>query len=152
MKKKVAVLGATGSIGKSTLDVLRHGAGRFEPVLFSARGNTEELIRLKNEFPGALTALANKAGAKPGGGIDFLGKQGLLDAIAAAKPDITVNGISGAAGLEPSIAAIETGSDLALANKESMVMAGPLILALAKEKNVSLIPVDSEHNAVSRLI
>ena len=137
MKKRVSVLGATGSIGRSTLDILRRQRDRFEPVLFTANKNAAELQKLKNEFPAALTALA---------------KEGLLDAIAAARADITVNGISGAAGLEPSAAAINAGSDLALANKETIVMAGPIILAMAKEKKVRVIPVDSEHSAVSKLL
>ena len=151
MKKKVAVLGATGSIGKSTLDVLRKGKERFEPVFFSAHSNGEELLLLKKEFPGVLTALSDNK-AEKGPGIDFTGKQGLLDAIAAAKADITVNGISGAEGLEPSIAVLNAGSDLALANKETVVMAGHIIFALAGKKNVRVIPVDSEHSAIFKLI
>ena len=157
MKKKVAVLGATGSIGKSTLDILRNGRDSFEPVLFSAGKNLNALIQLKKEFPGAITALADESpsardnGTKPSG-IDFIGREQLLDAIAAAKADITVNGIAGAAGLEPSAAAIKAGSDLALANKETIVMAGRLIFDLAAEKNVNIIPVDSEHSAVFKLI
>jgi len=83
---------------------------------------------------------------------DFSGRDGLLNAIAEAKADITVNGISGAAGLEPSATAIKAGSDLALANKETIVMAGRIIFALAKEKNVRIIPVDSEHSAIFKLI
>ena len=155
MKKRVAVLGATGSIGRQTLDVLRNLKDQFEPVLFAANRKSGELLELKNEFPGALIALAlgEAADCKSGSGrIDFFGKQGLLNAIAAARPDITVNGITGAAGLEPSIAAIEAGSDLALANKESVVMAGHLIFALARKKNVRIIPVDSEHTAILKLL
>ena len=153
--QKVAVLGATGSIGKSTLDILRNERERFKPVLFSAHKNREELVKLKNEFPGAITALAghdpdaeNSLDSK----IDFFGRQGLLDAITSAGADISVNGISGAAGLEPSLAVLNAGSDLALANKETVVMAGSLIFALAREKNLNIIPVDSEHSAVFKLI
>ena len=141
MKKRVAVLGATGSIGRSTLDILRKQRDRFEPVLFTAGKNTKELLKLKDEFPGALTALASESGP-----------EGILDAIAAARADITVNGISGAAGLEPSAAVINAGSDLALANKETIVMAGPIILNMASEKKTRIIPVDSEHSALSKLL
>ncbi|MCL2233585.1 MAG: 1-deoxy-D-xylulose-5-phosphate reductoisomerase [Treponema sp.] len=151
MKKRVAVLGATGSIGKSALDVLRAGNGRLEPVLFSSHTNAEELLKLKNEFPGAILALASDSAA-PAAGIDFTGSRGLLDAIAAAGADISVNGISGAAGLLPSRAVLNSGSDLALANKETVVMAGPLIFALAEEKKRNIIPVDSEHSAVFKLL
>jgi 1-deoxy-D-xylulose-5-phosphate reductoisomerase len=148
MKKKVAVLGATGSIGKNTLDILRNQKDYFEPVLFSSNKSSMELLKLKKEFPGALTAMASNSAE----GIDFLGKDGLLQAIAAAGADITVNGIAGAAGLEPSLAAINAGSDLALANKETIVMAGHLVQALCKKKNVNIIPVDSEHSALFKLL
>ena len=151
MKRRVAVLGATGSIGRQTLDVLRNGRDRYEPVLFTACRNSEKLLELKQEFPAALTALAHNELSSPPG-IDFGGKQGLLDAIAAAGADITVNGISGAAGLEPSAAVIRAGSDLALANKETVVMAGRLIFELAREKNIRIIPVDSEHSAIFKLL
>ena len=155
MKKKVAVLGATGSIGKSTLDIIRKEKDRFEPVLFSANRNCEELICLKKEFPGAIAALAAEeytAAPDMPGGIGFYGKQGLLNAIAVCGADIAVNGISGAAGLEPSAAVLKSGADLALANKETIVMAGSIIFALAREKKLNIIPVDSEHYAVFRLI
>ena len=150
MKKRVAVLGATGSIGKSTLDILRNNKDRFRPVLFSAHKNHEELISLKKEFPGTLAALSDDCSLPPG--IDYAGKHGLLEAIASAKADITVNGISGAAGLEPSAAVLNAGSDLALANKETIVMAGNIIMSLAREKKRNIIPVDSEHFAVFKLL
>ena len=137
MKKRVAVLGSTGSIGKSTLDIIRDQNDYFEPVLLTAHKNAAELEKLKQEFPGARFVL---------------GEDGLLDAISSSCADITVNGISGAAGLIPSIAAIKAGSDLALANKETVVMAAPLVYALAKEKNINIIPVDSEHSAIFKLI
>ena len=153
MKKRVSVLGATGSIGKSTLDVLRNGKDRFQPVLFASHHNSEVLLELKKEFPGSITALSSDtAGGKRPSGIDFTGAQGLLNAIDAANADITVNGISGAAGLLPSLAVLNAGSDLALANKETVVMAGPLAFALAAEKKARIIPVDSEHSAVFKLI
>ena len=135
-KKRIAVLGATGSIGSSTLDVLSRATDDFEVVLLSANKNSVKLAELKTKWPNAALSLAGKE---------------LLAAIADAGADLTVNGISGAAGLEPSMAAIESGSSLALANKETIVMAGPLVLKRAKEKNVSVIPVDSEHSAVLHL-
>ena len=151
MKKRVAVLGATGSIGKSALDVLRDRMDRFEPVLFSANRDAGGLLKLKEEFPGAYTALSG--GHTPDiEGIDFHGKKGLLEAIAAVKADIAVNGIAGAAGLEPSAAVIDSGADLALANKETIVMAGKIITAMAGKNKVNIIPVDSEHSALFKLI
>ena len=136
-KKRIAVLGATGSIGTSALDVLSRAPDDFEVVLLSAHTKKDELEKLKVKWPNAVLALSGA---------------GLLSAIAEARADITINGISGAAGLEPSMAAIEAGSVLALANKETVVMAGPLVFKRAQEKNVSIIPVDSEHSAVFHLI
>jgi 1-deoxy-D-xylulose-5-phosphate reductoisomerase len=139
MRKRIAILGATGSIGQNTVDVIRANPEDFEVVLLSANSNAALLRELGREFPGAILALS---GEEPG----------LLPAIAEAGADITVNGISGAAGLEPSVKVLEAGSDLALANKETIVMAGPLILALARERGRRLIPVDSEHTAIFNLL
>jgi 1-deoxy-D-xylulose-5-phosphate reductoisomerase len=148
MKKKVAVLGATGSIGKSALDVIACGKNDFEIVLLSAHQQGEKLAELGRLWPGAATVLSGTPDGSPSGE----GSESLLAAIAACGADITLNGISGAAGLEPSLAAIESGSDLALANKETLVMAGPLVLRRAAEKKAKIIPVDSEHSAVFHLL
>lgn len=149
MKKKAAVLGATGSVGKNAVDVLRTGKDFFEPVLFSGYKNAEALLELGKEFPSAALAFS---GAEEGPEeIAFFGREGLLRAIAESGADIVVNGISGAAGLEPSMAALETGANLALANKETVVMAAPLVFALAKKKNAVILPVDSEHSAIFNL-
>jgi 1-deoxy-D-xylulose-5-phosphate reductoisomerase len=142
VKKKVAVLGVTGSIGKSALDVIARGRDGFEPVLLSAHTNRESLDEAGRLWPRAEKVLSGTAG----------GREKLLEAIARCGADITLNGISGAAGLEPSMAAIEAGSDLALANKETLVMAGDIVIKRAREKNVNIIPVDSEHSAVFCLI
>ncbi|MDR0495297.1 MAG: 1-deoxy-D-xylulose-5-phosphate reductoisomerase [Treponema sp.] len=141
MKKRVAVLGATGSIGTSALDVIAREKDNFEIVLLSARRNGGALAGLGRQWPGALTVLGTENGAER-----------LLAAIAASGADITLNGISGSAGLAPSMAALESGSDLALANKETLVMAGPLVLRKAREKKANIIPVDSEHSAIFNLI
>ena len=142
MKKKVAVLGATGSIGKSALEVIARGRGDFEVVLLTAHRRADRLAELGRLYPKAAAVHSGAEG----------GRESLLAAIAACGADITLNGISGAAGLEPSMAAIEAGSSLALANKETLVMAGPLVLRRAREKNVKIIPVDSEHSAVFHLV
>ena len=142
MKKRVAVLGATGSIGKSALDVIARGQNDFEVVLLSAHSQSDKLAELGKLYPEAAAVHSGAQG----------GRESLLAAIAACGANITLNGISGAAGLEPSMAAIEAGSNLALANKETLVMAGPLVLRRAREKNVTIIPVDSEHSAVFHLV
>jgi 1-deoxy-D-xylulose-5-phosphate reductoisomerase len=158
VKKRVAVLGATGSIGASTLEALRRGREDFEPVFLSSHTDTGGLLALGREFPGALLALSGedfREGILPEterGKIAYFGRQGLLRGIAECGADITVNGIAGAAGLEPSLAAISAGSDLALANKETVVLAFPLAAALAEKKQVRIIPVDSEHAAIFRLL
>jgi len=141
-KKQVAVLGATGSIGKSALDVIERGGDDFEVVLLSAHANAEGLAEAGLSWPGALKILSGEPG----------GKDRLLAGIAGCGADIVVNGISGAAGLEPSMAAIEAGADLALANKETLVMAGEIVMQRAREKNTRVIPVDSEHSAIFGLI
>ena len=142
LKKRVALLGATGSIGKSSVDIISQDKNNFDVVLLAAKSNADKLSELSKLFPNAKTILTCEKD----------GEKKLLDAVAELKPDITINGISGASGLKPSLAAINAGSDLALANKETIVMAGPLVLKLAKEKNVKIIPVDSEHSAVFHLI
>ena len=140
MKKRIALLGATGSIGKSSLDIISRDKERFEVVFLSAHSNSAALGLLSEQFPTAVCVLAEDNG------------DNLCRSIEEAKPDVTINGISGAAGLLPSIAAINCGSDLALANKETIVMAGNLVNHLAKEKKVNIIPVDSEHSAVFHLL
>ena len=154
MKKKVAILGATGSIGKSALDVVAQGKDDFEVVLLSSHRNGEGLAELGRQWRGAALVLSGEAGGAgiTGGTGCTGGRERLLAAIGECGADITLNGISGAAGLEPSMAAIEAGSELALANKETLVMAGALVLQRAAEKNVNIIPVDSEHSAVFHLI
>ncbi|MDR2246641.1 MAG: 1-deoxy-D-xylulose-5-phosphate reductoisomerase [Treponema sp.] len=155
MKKRIAVLGATGSIGKSTIDVLREGREYFEVVLLSSHRDVSGLLVLSQEFPGAALVLTGPEPAPEGSALPsgiYRGKAGLLRAIAETAPDLAVNGIAGAAGLEPSLATLEAGADLALANKETVVMAAPLVFALAKKKGRRILPVDSEHHAVSSLL
>jgi 1-deoxy-D-xylulose-5-phosphate reductoisomerase len=140
--KKTAVLGATGSIGKSALDVIAHNKDEFKPVLLSAHNSLDKLEEAGRRWPEAQKICSGQPG----------GRERLLAAIADCGADRTINGISGAAGLEPSRAAVESGSDLALANKETLVMAGPLVIKRANEKNVTIIPVDSEHSCVFHLL
>jgi 1-deoxy-D-xylulose-5-phosphate reductoisomerase len=142
MKKRIAVLGATGSIGKSSLDVISRNKDFFEVTLISAHSKKNELEALKDQYPRAVCVLSGVEG----------GKKNLLAAISRVQLDITINGICGSSGLEPSLAALEAGSNLALANKETVVMAGQLVFRMAKEKNVKIIPVDSEHSAIFHLI
>ncbi len=138
--KKVLVLGCTGSIGTSTLDILRSEKERFSVCGLTANSKKDELDKLSAEFsvPSSLTSEE--------------GTEGIQKLIDSTKPDIIVNGIAGSAGLMPTILALESGIDLALANKESVVMAGPLIFKLAEKNNCKILPVDSEHSAIFTLI
>jgi len=142
MKKRIAVLGATGSIGKNSLDIISRNRDDFDVVLLSAHRRLRELDELKAQWPSAVRVLTGESG----------GKEKLLLEIKNLSADMVINGISGGAGLEPSLSAIEAGSNLALANKETVVMAGKLAFRLAQEKNVKIIPVDSEHSGVFHLL
>jgi 1-deoxy-D-xylulose-5-phosphate reductoisomerase len=155
MKKRIAILGATGSIGKNSIDVINANKDDFDVVLLSSHSKADELLALKKDFPNAKLVLSKPsfAGEKDTSDeIDFYKTDGLLQAIQECGADIVVNGIAGAAGLEPSIAALETGARLALANKETIVMAASLAFATAAKHNAEIIPVDSEHSAVFSLI
>jgi 1-deoxy-D-xylulose-5-phosphate reductoisomerase len=128
-------------------------------VLFSANNKARELLALAAEFPGAKIAVSGLPDGSAGpdmGGLSGrrvrYGRAGLLAAVRESGAELTLNAISGAAGLEPSLAALEAGSALALANKESMVMAGELVLETAKKHSLPVIPVDSEHSAIFNLL
>jgi 1-deoxy-D-xylulose-5-phosphate reductoisomerase len=138
--KKIIVLGATGSIGKSALDIIRSRPDAFQAAALSCHSQKEELHRLAREF-GSLAYVAQEDGG-----------EGLVRMIRETQADCVVNGISGAAGFLPSVAAIESGKTLALANKETLVMAGNLVMGLARRHGTAIIPVDSEHSAVFRML
>jgi 1-deoxy-D-xylulose-5-phosphate reductoisomerase len=126
-------------------------------VLFSADKDAQGLLALAKEFPEAKIALSGaSSGEQAFDGLDktraYYRREGLLAAINESGAELTVNGISGSAGLEPSIAVLKAGSALALANKESMVMAGALVLETAAQYSVPVIPVDSEHSAIFNLL
>ena len=138
--KKILVLGCTGSIGTSTLNIVRSMPEDFSICGLTAHNNEKSLNFLSNEFS-CDSVLTSKDGIEA---IEAL--------IQKTNPDIVVNGIAGAAGLLPSKITIECGKKLALANKETVVMAWPLIKELAFNKDVEIIPVDSEHSAIFSLI
>lgn len=140
-RKKILVLGATGSIGSSCIDIVRHNADLFEITGISALRNREALNSIAGEFKIKNSVLVEEQGT-----------DALLTMIRDTEADIVLNGIAGASGLLPSKTALESGKDLALANKETIVMAGPLIRDLAAKCNRRILPVDSEHSAVFNLI
>jgi 1-deoxy-D-xylulose-5-phosphate reductoisomerase len=159
-KKRVLVLGSSGSIGSNTLEVIRSFPELFEVVGLVCRRSKELLARQIREFKPAAVALADAEEAFDLPGITsgpespscYCGPEGLLRLIEDVDADVVVNGISGSAGLLPSLKVLEKGTDLAIANKETIVMAGPLITAAARKSGARLIPLDSEHGAVYNLL
>jgi 1-deoxy-D-xylulose-5-phosphate reductoisomerase len=148
--RTVAILGSTGSIGKTTLEVISAFPDRYRVVALTANRNVDALLEQVDRFQPELAVLAD--GAPPSEGRSSTRLAAGWDAVleAAAHPDveIVVNGLVGAAGLEPSLLALEGGRRLALANKESLVVGGPLVMQALERGGGELIPVDSEHSAV----
>lgn len=154
--KKVAILGSTGSIGTQTLDVIRKNDD-LELVAISAGGNIQLLEQQIREFHPKLAAVWSKENAEalklaicdvtPACKIVY-GMDGLLEVATVDDSDILITAIVGMIGIKPTIAAILAGKDIGLANKETLVTAGHIIMPLAKEKQVSILPVDSEHSAI----
>jgi 1-deoxy-D-xylulose-5-phosphate reductoisomerase len=152
--RTISVLGATGSIGASTLDLVRRNRGAWQVVVLSAHGNATALAELAREFDAQVAVVADEAAlpalreALAGTGIEAAaGPQALVEA--ARRPvDLTMAAIVGCAGLAPTMAAIEQGRTVALANKEALVSAGELMIAAVARHGTTLLPVDSEHNAI----
>ncbi|MDQ3963235.1 MAG: 1-deoxy-D-xylulose-5-phosphate reductoisomerase [Actinomycetota bacterium] len=136
-RRRVAVLGSTGSVGTQTLEVLKAHPDRFELVGLGAGSDERALAEQAREFPGARTVL---------------GADGARELATANDVDLVLNGIVGAAGLEASIAALEAGKILALANKESLVAGGRVCLDAASRGGGTIVPVDSEHAALGQCL
>ncbi|MGD0279061.1 MAG: 1-deoxy-D-xylulose-5-phosphate reductoisomerase [Smithella sp.] len=153
--KKISILGSTGSIGCSTLNVIEKNPERFQVVALAAGENIKLLKKQIEKFQPKLVAVGSKDNAlKLGEALTakskiriYYGEEGLNE-IASFPSDMVISAISGSAGLVPTIAAIEAGNDIALANKETMVMAGEIVTKRANKKGVKIIPVDSEHSAI----
>lgn len=150
-KKRLLVLGATGSIGRNTLDVVAAHPDSFEIVGLSCGSDARALAALSARYPAAATAL-ERYEAESAHDFSFVGPGSSERLARETEADLAVNGIAGAAGLLPSIAALRSGKDLALANKETIVMAGSLVMDLSATEGRRLLPVDSEHSAVFQLI
>lgn len=148
--KGVAILGATGSIGASALAVLEQHPERFRAVALTAHRSVDALRALAARHRPALAVVSDaEVPANAGGATRWAsGRQALMEAATHPDADIVVNALVGAAGLEPTLAALEAGKRVALANKESLVCGGPLVLQAAERGGGELIPVDSEHSAI----
>jgi 1-deoxy-D-xylulose-5-phosphate reductoisomerase len=151
--RRIAVLGSTGSIGRQTLDVARSFPQHFQVVALAARNNVALLAEQVREFHPAVVACTADAAAA----VDMLrpllpqalqGVEGLEAVATCPEADIVVAATSGLIGLRPTLAAIRAGKTIALANKETLVMAGHLVMAEAEAAQVAIVPVDSEHSAI----
>lgn len=153
-KKSITIFGATGSVGGSTLSLIREHPDSFTPHALTAHRDYQGLAKLALEFKPAHAVIADEAFYTPlsealaGTGIKVAaGAQDLID-IAAQKVDLIVAAIVGVAGLAPVWKAVEAGQTIALANKEALVSAGHLIMPAARKSGANLLPIDSEHNAI----
>ena len=156
MIKKITILGSTGSIGKSALEVVEKYPERFKVVALAACKNHELLLEQIRKFKPELAALSDPdaAGAIDGkAGIPVLsGKEGINKAAAYEGASFVISAIVGFAGLAPTLAAIRAGHDIGLANKEALVTAGSVVMEEARKHGVKILPVDSEHSAVFQCI
>ena len=144
--RTVLILGSTGSVGTQALDVIRRNRDRFQVVGLGAGGRQLDLLAEQAaEFDVKTVAVANGAEVP---GVRTL--TSMVDLIEAAPADVVLNGMDGSRGLEPSLKALETGATLALANKESLIAGGPLVLKAAKPDQI--VPVDSEHSALAQCL
>lgn len=153
--KKISILGSTGSIGTQTLDVIRQSHGQLQAVALAAGRNIKKLAQQAREFKVELVSIADESLA---GDLKALlsdtnvkvvsGDAGLLEAATYEGADTVLTAVVGMMGIRPTIAAIKSGKQIALANKETLVTAGHIITRLAKEKGITIYPVDSEHSAI----
>tara|TARA_B100000029_G_scaffold410677_1_gene412688 strand:- start:9015 stop:10169 length:1155 start_codon:yes stop_codon:yes gene_type:complete len=155
MKRTIGILGSTGSIGINTIDVIRHFKNQFSVKYLSAYSNNHLLLQQIKEFNPDAIAIVDQEAAKSlrkdlnDGSVEVLeGRDGLLELSAWDNVDICLNAIVGGSGMEPTIKALQAGVNVALSNKESLVMAGSLIKEVLKKNGTKIFPVDSEHSAI----
>ncbi len=154
--KRIAILGSTGSIGTQALDVIGR-SDELEVVALAASRSFELLVQQAQEHGVTRIALADEAAAARAaeawtGGEVLAGAEGLVELITGTECDLVLNALMGSAGLGPTVAALGEGIDLALANKESLVVGGELVMTLAEATGAAIIPVDSEHSALYQLV
>lgn len=155
VKKRIALFGSTGSIGKQTLEVVAANPHLFEISVLTAHKNADLLIEQALKFNPNVVVIVDEAGyqkvneALKNSDIKvYTGEEALISVAQMAEIDIVLTALVGFSGLKPTIAAIEAGKNIALANKETLVVAGEIVTKLAKEKGVNIYPVDSEHSAI----
>ena len=155
MKQRLAILGSTGSIGVQTLDIVRENPDRFEARILTANRNWEKLAQQAREFDADTVVIADKshyaALSEALADTDtkvYAGEEAVAQVAGGGDTEVVVNALVGYAGLAPTVAAIEEGKKLALANKESLVVGGACVMPLARERKALVIPIDSEHSAI----
>ena len=154
MKRKIAILGATGSIGKSTLDLVEYNRDRFEVVAVTAAMSVEALADIARRTGAKLAVIANESRLGElrqllaGTGCRCAAGSSALVEAACGDADLVIAAIVGCAGLKPVMAAVEAGKTVALANKEALVTAGELMTQAAQASGTVILPIDSEHNAI----
>jgi len=154
LKRSLAILGATGSIGENALEVVRRYPERFRVVGLSAHKNIAQVLKQIDEFHPEIVAVTDREAfreveKRAGHRTKVLpGEEGAIEVATREGVDMVLSAMVGAAGLKPTLAAIQAGKDVALANKETLVIGGALVTAAVAEAGVRLIPVDSEHSAI----
>ncbi|OMF36773.1 1-deoxy-D-xylulose-5-phosphate reductoisomerase [Paenibacillus sp. FSL H8-0548] len=152
--KKISILGSTGSIGTQTLDIISHDPDRYKVVGLSAGSNVDLLIEQAKLFKPELVSMASKSDAEavqahlPSSTKVVYGEDGLIEIAAGTDADVVVTAIMGSRGLPATLAAIEAGKTIGLANKETLVTAGHIVMERARQRGVSILPIDSEHSAI----
>ncbi|MCM1266050.1 MAG: 1-deoxy-D-xylulose-5-phosphate reductoisomerase, partial [Candidatus Gastranaerophilales bacterium] len=152
MGKKISILGSTGSIGTQALEVIEKLGDKFEIVSLSAGGNIDLLNEQIAKFKPKSVCVSSNPEKVVGCNKVFVGSDGLEEICSNTENDIILVAVSGKIGLKPTITAIKNHINIALANKETLVMAGDIVMKLAKENGVGIIPVDSEHCAIHQCI
>lgn len=154
MLKKISLMGATGSIGTQTLDVIREHPEEFHLIAMSIGKNIVEARKMIQEFNPKLVSVQRKEDAEaltkelPASVKVLYGEEGLVEVACHQDADVLVNAVLGSVGLYPTLQAIEAGKTIAIANKETLVTAGHLVMEAARKKGTLLLPVDSEHSAI----
>lgn len=155
MKKRIAILGSTGSIGTQALDVISCHLDQFEVEVLTANRNADLLIRQAKQFkPNAVVIVEDACYQQVNEALKdedikvFAGRSSLLDIVEMSTIDMVLVALVGFAGLEPTYRALQAGKTVALANKETLVVGGAMIMPLVQNKNIPLLPVDSEHSAI----
>ncbi|MBI4252066.1 MAG: 1-deoxy-D-xylulose-5-phosphate reductoisomerase, partial [Candidatus Tectomicrobia bacterium] len=158
MQRRISILGSTGSIGENALRIVAEHPDRFEVAGLAAGKNWERLAEQARLFRPRVVSVAGPGDAErlkgfvPEGTAVLSGEEGLREVAAGLGAEIVVSALVGAAGLAPTLAAIEAGASIALANKEVLVMAGELVTRRARARGAALLPVDSEHAGIAQAL